>query len=255
MTKYVKRTTQPEKTNQYYNSRLNPFVSAGYGMFQNNGNCTAYAFGRRYEIEGVRPKLSTRNAENWFGNTTDGYKRGQTPKVGAVICWRKGKAGNSGDGAGHVGIVEEVKSNGDILISNSGWKQFIFKTKLVTKASGYMTGLSSAYKFQGFIYAPIEYEVEEPKAAAYTKGTYITLENMKVRTGAGTNHKQKKVKELTADGKKNATSQSLNAYAVYKKGTVFTALEIINENGVWAKSPSGYICIKGASGKVYCKKK
>lgn len=255
MTKYVKRTKQPDKSNKYYNTNINPFVSAGYGMFQNNGNCTAYAYGRFFEVIGSKPKLSTGNAENWYGKN-DGYKRGKTPKLGAVICWSKGQAGKSSDGAGHVGVVEEIKDNGDIVISNSGWKQFIFKTKTITKASGYMTGLSSSYKFQGFIYPPIEFEEEKPKPkATYTTGNYVTLSDMKVRAGAGTDCRWKKVKELTADGKKNATSKNLNANAVYKKGTVFTALQIINKNGVWAKTPSGYICIKGTSGKVYCKKK
>ena len=28
------------------------------------------------------------NAENYFGYTKDGYKRGTQPKVGAIICWR-----------------------------------------------------------------------------------------------------------------------------------------------------------------------
>lgn len=252
MTKFKKRLTQPDKSNKYYNTNINPFVSAGYGIFQNNGNCTAYAYGRFYELIGTKPTLSTGNAENWYGKN-DGYKRGSTPKLGAVICWRKGQAGKSSDGAGHVGIVEEIFDNGDITISNSGWKQFIFKTKKITKASGYMTGLSSSYKFQGFIYPPIEFEAEKPKNT-YTKGNYVTLTAMKVRTGAGTGYRQKKVKELTPDGKKNATSTNLNANAVYKSGTVFTALEIINNNGVWAKTPSGYICIKDSK-QTYCKKK
>ena len=49
MAKFEKRLTQPKKTNKYYNSNINPFVLAGYGMFQNHGNCTAYAYGRFYE--------------------------------------------------------------------------------------------------------------------------------------------------------------------------------------------------------------
>lgn len=89
----------------------------------------------------------------------------------------------------------------------------------------------------------------------YTVGNYITLEDMRVREGAGTNYKIKKVKDLTPDGKKNATSKKPNDDAEYKKGTVFTALEIINKDGsVWAKSPSGYICIKGMK-RTYCSKK
>lgn len=37
----------------------------------------------------------------------------------------------------------------------------------------------------------------------------------------------------------------MNSLALYKKGTVFTALEIINNgSSYWAKTPSGYICLK-----------
>ena len=90
---------------------------------------------------------------------------------------------------------------------------------------------------------------------SYKTGDYVTLDVMKVRTGAGTKYRQKLVKELTADGRKNATSTNSNANACYKKGTVFTALQIIkNGNDYWAKTPSGYICIQ--QGKtIYCKKK
>src|SRR5699024_3402543 len=55
-------------------------------------NCVGYAWGRVYEITGKRPTLSKNNAENWWGYTADGYARGQTPKLGAVLCWAKGKA-------------------------------------------------------------------------------------------------------------------------------------------------------------------
>ena len=84
---------------------------------------------------------------------------------------------------------------------------------------------------------------------------YRTLYNMNVRSGAGDNHHIKKVKELTADGRKNALFTGDDDYAIYKKGTVFTALEIINnEYGKWAKTPSGYVCIKGSDGITYSEK-
>ena len=85
---------------------------------------------------------------------------------------------------------------------------------------------------------------------------YFTLDNMYVRWGAGTNYGVKLVKNLTPDGKKNATSQNPDAYAVYKKGTIYTALEVIrNVYGVWARTPSGYVCMRGVSGTYYAKKK
>lgn len=88
------------------------------------------------------------------------------------------------------------------------------------------------------------------------KKLYITLYNMNVREDKTTTSKIKKVKDLTPDGKLNATSKNPSDDAVYKKSTVFTALEIIknSDNSVWAKSPSGYICISDKD-NIYCKEK
>ena len=77
---------------------------------------------------------------------------------------------------------------------------------------------------------------------------------MNVRSGSSTNSAILKVKDLSEDGKKHATSQNYNDNAVYKEKTVFTAKEIINNgNSVWATSPSGYICLKD-SNQIYCEK-
>ena len=112
-------------------------------------NCVGYAWGRFMEIMGSTPKLSRGNAEDWW-NYKDGYKRGQTPKLGAVICYRKGKVGTSSDGAGHVAIVEKINSDGSIVISESGYKSFRFRTMTLPKGYKYFSG----YTFQGFIYNP-----------------------------------------------------------------------------------------------------
>jgi surface antigen len=114
-------------------------------------NCTGYAWGRFCECQGetVRTcKLSTGDAGNWYYKN-DGYKRGNTPKLGAVICW------SDIDGAGHVAIVEKVEDNGDILTSNSAYKGKEFFLKTIKKSKGYSFGYG--YTFQGFIYNPTEF--------------------------------------------------------------------------------------------------
>ena len=95
-----------------------------------------------------------------------------------------------------------------------------------------------------------------PSNNEFIKGyDYQTLDNMYVRWGAGTKYGIKLVKNLTADGKKNAYNQNPNAYAVYKKGTIYTALDVIkNEYGIWARTPSGYVCMRGVSGTIYSKR-
>ena len=105
---------------------------------------------------------------------------------------------------------------------------------------------------------PIPYlDKDLPSQDNFIKGyDYVTQDNMYVRWGAGTNYGIKLVKDLTADGKKNATSSNPYAYAVYKKGTIYTALDVIrNAYGVWAKTPSGYVCMHGVSGTDYAKRK
>lgn len=148
-------------------------------------NCVGYAWGRWRELLGKKPKLSRSNAENWWG-TKDGYKRGQTPKLGAVACWRKGKAGVASDGAGHVAIVEKIDKDGTVTFSNSnysGTRFFLVKLKKPYKIG---TGLT----FQGFIYPPVEFAqkaketvskftltgVNYPKTIK--KGQYFTIKGM-----------------------------------------------------------------------------
>lgn len=113
-------------------------------------NCVGYAWGRFMEILGSQPKLSLGNAELWYGNRADGYERGKTPRLGAVICWRKGIAGNSNDGAGHVAIVEKILPDGRLVISQSGYgARKRFWTSIIP-ADFHLNG----YVFQGFIYNP-----------------------------------------------------------------------------------------------------
>ena len=116
MSVFEKRTTAPSKAMDCYGAS-NPFYQSGYGM----PNCTAYAYGRFWELLGSKPNLSLANAENWYSHN-DEYERGLTPRLGAIICYRKGKVGVASDGAGHVAVVEEIYSDGRILISESAWK-------------------------------------------------------------------------------------------------------------------------------------
>lgn len=145
-------TSDGMEDNPYYYSK-NPFYTSGYGL----PNCTCYAWGRFWEISDTNkdytnpPTLSTRNAENWYPFTDDGYERGSTPRLGAIICWRKGVAGDSDDGAGHVAVVEEVFDNGDITISQSAWDGGYFWTQKLTASENYAIPNQT---FQGFIYNP-----------------------------------------------------------------------------------------------------
>ena len=101
---------------------------------------------------------------------------------------------------------------------------------------------------------PKIYHEEKPTPTVGKNPIYVTFGDMYVRCGAGTNYGVKRVRDLTEDGKKHATSTNPDAYAVYKKGTRFTCYELVDlGRGVWARTPSGYVCVRGKYGTVYCK--
>lgn len=136
-------------------------------------NCVGYAWGRWRELLGKRPDLSLNNAEDWWAKN-DCYKRGQTPKLGAVACWRKGRAGYGADGAGHVAVVEKISSDGTVTFGQSGYG---YKRFYITKMKGSFE-LGGAYKFQGFIYLP-DTEEEKPKTKGKAYSGALPTVNLK----------------------------------------------------------------------------
>ena len=184
---FKERVTAPAVNNKYY-------ISTKFGgkceciiINRTTGaclpNCVGYAWGRAYEAWGIKPKLSRANAEDWWAYK-DGYKRGQTPKVGSVICWRKGKAGYSADGAGHVAFVERVNKDGTILVSNSNYSGTRFFTRTLSPKNDWYIG--AGLTFQGFIYPPVTFTAEKPESIISIKnadypvsikqGRYFTIQ-------------------------------------------------------------------------------
>lgn len=147
-------------------------------------NCVGYAQGRLLEIMGLNKvnwKLPACNAENWFSTAQkNGFGVGQTPKLGAVIVWRAGSTNNGADGAGHVAVVEQIKPNGDIVVSQSAYGGERFYLTTLTKASGYI--YSSSRPLVGFIYCGIEFEDESELAvsdATIKAGQKVVLKSTK----------------------------------------------------------------------------
>lgn len=173
MAKFVPRLVAPSKSDKHYYSTDNIFYACGYGM----PNCTAYAWGRLYELTGKRYTGLTGNAEDFMASALRiGLKTGKEPKLGAIICWRAGEAGNSSDGAGHVGVVEQIKDNGDIVVSASAWKGEEFYLTTLTKSSGYV--YSPLRPLQGFIYCGIEFDGKnnnevKPGLAVYLEAVQV----------------------------------------------------------------------------------
>lgn len=135
---FTPRFTTPGTNNPYYFAD-NIFCRSGYGM----PNCTAYAWGRAYELLGSKPNLSSGNANQWWNYNANGnvYACGTTPKIGAVACW-------SGSACGHVAVVEAITGD-QVTISESGWNSFLFRNS--TYSCGSENSIYSG-GFQGYIY-------------------------------------------------------------------------------------------------------
>lgn len=158
------RMTKPESGNPYYNRiATGGYSGAIMGSPRCEGadvlaNCVGYAAGRFNEIIG-QPKFVyfqyPPNAEDFYDTAVAaGLKVGSTPQLGAIIVWAKGKTWTSSDGAGHVAVVEEIKSDGSIITSESGYGcASPFWTSHRYKENGNW-GQSTAYRFLGFIYQP-----------------------------------------------------------------------------------------------------
>lgn len=139
---YTPRLTAPSSSNPYYYSTINPFYPA-HGM----PNCTAYAYGRAYEILGRDPHLCLNDAGEWY-EFSDGYSRGRTPRLGDILCF----SGGSFSGKGHVCVVEEKLANGKIRTSNSALGGQTFYLDVHDRANNYAPSLGTGYTFQGFIH-------------------------------------------------------------------------------------------------------
>lgn len=186
MSKFTARTTAPSRTDKRFVNYRNGGYNTCIIINQSTGsvlpNCVGYAQGRLLEIRGenkVNWKLPACNAEDWYDTAkAQGLQVGQTPKLGAVVCWRAGNTHNSADGAGHVAIVEEIKPNGDIVVSQSAYGGQKFYLSTLTKTSGYMYVASRP--LVGFIYCGIDFD-DEPTATTTTTvkaGLKVELRNV-----------------------------------------------------------------------------
>jgi surface antigen len=119
-------------------------------------NCVGYACGRFNEIIGSMkyPHLNC-NAENFIerAKNTYGLSVVPYPTLGGIMVWQKGSTLGSGDGAGHVAIVERIDSANQIYTSESGYGSSAFWNSIRTNSNG-RWGLGSGYTFRGCIVNP-----------------------------------------------------------------------------------------------------
>ncbi|MDO5123567.1 MAG: dockerin type I domain-containing protein [Eubacteriales bacterium] len=174
-TTFTPRLSAPGKSNAYYYSNKNIFYSIGYGM----PNCTAYAWGRAYEILKTKPNLSVDSAHYWWGynKTNKYYPYGQTPKLGAIACWNNPYGG-------HVAVVEKIE-NGTVTLSHSAWGGPNFYTTTYSVGDKSAGIYSSGWSFYGYIY------ILDGAAAKPTTGDIYRItssDGVNLRKGAGTSY-------------------------------------------------------------------
>ena len=191
---FKERLTRPEAGNPYYNRTANGGYSGAIkGSPTDPGcdvlhNCVGYAAGRFNEIIGAGKFVYFQhppNAEDFYDAAiAAGLKTGTQPKLGAIICWAKGKTHNGSDGAGHVGVVEQIKSDGSIITSESGYnaKNAFWTTHRYRESGNW--GQSSAYRFLGFIYQPTEQQPAGFSRAIRKGDTGADVELMQSRLAA-----------------------------------------------------------------------
>ncbi|MEE1219507.1 MAG: dockerin type I domain-containing protein [Ruminococcus sp.] len=181
---FTPRLSEPAKDNKYYYSNDNIYYKYGYGM----PNCTAYAYGRAYEILGTEPKLCPYSAYQWYDYNIQNnyYAYGSTPKLGAIACWYYYKS--DGTKSGHVAVVENIE-NDTITFSNSawGWLNFYITTADISDPKAG----ESKWEFQGYIYIG-EFISPEIIPSTYKTGIYKSAVGsdsyLNMRNGAGTGY-------------------------------------------------------------------
>jgi len=159
-------------------------------------NCVGFACGRFNEIyneimgtTGMRYPLLNCNAENFIERAKQAYPDlvfSSTPRPGAIICWAKGKAGVSSDGAGHVAVVEEVIDDNTIVTSESAYAGTAFYVSTRKNDNG-RWGMGSAYSFRAFILNPaVEYTpVPTAKVDKYKDQIEVKTTGLRMREQPG----------------------------------------------------------------------
>ncbi|MBQ8859713.1 MAG: CHAP domain-containing protein [Ruminococcus sp.] len=229
-TGYAARMHAPKKDNPYYYSDLNVFYKWGWGM----PNCTAYAWGRAYEILKEEPKLCIYDAYMWYDyNKEHGYyKYGQTPKLGAIACYKY-----IGYNSGHVAVVEKIIGD-TVYFSNSaysGQEFYVNSTPIDSPEDALYNSI-----FLGYIYIG-EFSAGEDNSKAYK----ITSDDgVNIRSGAGTSYSivgaipHGKTVFVTKTAKANGYNWGYTTYNGVTGWFVIDFAELIDESGKEPEKPT-----------------
>lgn len=156
----------------WWYSNGNPYYATGDPTIM-MPNCTCYAYGRFAEIRNAFADLPTVNGGDWWTDPrTANFQTGQTPQLGAVVCWYS----PTGAGLGHVGIVEVIEADGTLKVSDS-WAGTYFNIRTV-RPPNYDPQISD-YVLQGFIYNDaVDGRISNPYVVAAIAGNFAVESNV-----------------------------------------------------------------------------
>lgn len=150
-------TSLPNELYPYWIANYGGFTGYNKGLIRNTTtgsvlpNCTGWSYGAFMWHAGLTScNLLDGNAGNWYAYTSDGYERGQEPRLGGVMCF-------SNSGAGHVCIVEEILDPDRIRCSESDYSGNDFTYRTRYRINGWNEAGLSNLTYQGCIYAPVDY--------------------------------------------------------------------------------------------------
>ena len=231
-----------------------------YGLAKGTAWCVAFVSyvmnkaGAKSLFYGGNPVFYVPYAQAWLAKNCTHVKMADARPGDIVVFTWDGIGNNSEKGSrDHIGFIRKA-----------GTSKIVYTIEGNTNG-GIVAEKTRALKWVYGIYRP-KYTAETEKTSTATTGTtkknttsykvgktYTLQDNMYVRVGAGITQKIKKVSQLTADGKKHATSTKGTANAVLKKGTKVTCYEVKTVGTyIWIRIPSGWVCAKKGS-TVYIK--
>jgi surface antigen len=240
MTEFKPRRLAPKKDNECYYSKKN----FEYPKWVDE--CTWYAWGRELEcgvpLSEMKKKCPATNAENWYKDSK--FDKRVLPELGDILVYSCGKRHHAADGMGHVAIVEDIRKDNAIRITESGhnmkfqtrWIKYPYKYYLNTK--GYK------YTLDGFVH-PQDYDNRYFKE----NQKYVVKVSKYVRKSACVSTNKVKYDELPSDLKAICT-KTASGFAKLKVGKTITPVEYHydSKGNQWCRIFKYWICNRDTTG-------
>lgn len=205
------------------------------------GECVSLVKCYIKEVLGVTPK-SIGNAKDYWSKRGSSYIKGMFTPIAntpSFIPQRGDVFVRSSGTYGHIGIVLEATADYFYTVEQNYNGCRVVKNIKHTD-----------WKNINFLRPKNQSNIKEQFAVG---NTYTLTTNVKVRTGAGTSCRQKKVGELNPSGQIRCTSQNRSSYAVLRKGIEIKPKSIKTiGSDIWVELINGWVCLK-CNGSTYAK--